>query len=484
MTSAGGQTQTGGGPEGTDPHPLAVGLVRVLSGRAASLALSFMGWALMARGLGPSSFGFVQFGVSVTFFVAFLTDLGLTTLGTRELARSGGGPLLIGRILGLRLLLAVAAAGIAAVLFASLTPGEDERRAWLVLMSTVVASAASAVWILRAQNKAASLAIVDVAASAVLFGGALLLVNAEQDLLIAVGVFALAQWIATAMSLRSVGDSGWLRPVLRGSLGLLRRAAPLGVAVLAITVYYYADSTLLGLLRTPEEVGFYGAAYRLVFPWLTVASTVGLLAMPQLAEALDRGTPIRPLLDRMAKLSMSLAIPVAVGGTVAASTLVTLVFGERYSPAALPFSILIWSCVTVFANAPFGFLLLARHRDRAYMLIALAGAAVNIVLNLALIPRIGMTGAAIATISAEVVVLGAMLWATRDVSVQVLGSALRFGVPIGLVTGLAMWPFRTSVLALVIGAAVFFAACAVLRVVRIDEVRQVASAAFSRESPR
>jgi hypothetical protein len=95
-----------------------------------------------------------------------------------------------------------------------------------------------------------------------------------------------------------------------------------------------------------------------------------------------------------------------------------------------------------------------------------------------------MTGAAVATISAEVVVLGAMLWATRDVSVRVLGSALRFGVPIGLVTGLVMWPFRTSVLALVVGLAVFLASCAILRVVRIDELRQVVSAAFTREPPR
>ena len=483
MTSAESQTQTGGGSEGAGPHPLAVGLVRVLTGRAASLGLSFMGWALMARGLGPPAFGFVQFGISVTFLLAFLTDLGLTTLGTRELARSRGGPSLIGRILGLRLLLAAVTAGIAAVLFASLTPAEDERRAWIVLMSTVVASASSAVWILRAHNKSVALALVDIASSAILFGGALLLVNAEQDLLIAVGVFALAQWIATAVSLRSVGDSGWLRPALRGSVGLLRRAAPLGIAILAITVYYYADSTLLGLLRTPEEVGFYGAAYRLVLPWLTVASTVGLLAMPQLAEALHRGAPIHRLLERMSKLSMSLAIPVAVGGTVAAPTLITLVFGDRYLPAAVPFSILIWSCVTVFANAPFGFLLLARQQDRAYMFIALSGAAVNIVLNLALIPQIGMTGAAVATISAEVVVLAAMLWATRDISPVVLAPALRFGVPIGLATGLAMWPFRTSVLALVVGAAIFVLSCVILRVVKVEEVRQVASAAFSRERP-
>jgi len=466
-----------------EPHPLAVGLVRVLTGRAASMALSFMGWALIARGLGPPVFGYLQFGVSVTFYVAFLADPGLTTLGTRELARARGGPALLGRILGIRLLLAGVVAGGAAAVLAASTSGEDERRAWLVLMSTVVASAANAVWILRAHNRSAALAVVDVASAAVLFGGALLLVNSELDLLIAAGVFAVAQWTATAMSLRGVGDSGWLRPGLRNSLALIRRAAPLGVAILAINVYYYADSVLLGLLRTPEEVGFYGAAYKLVLPWLAVAGTVGLLAMPQLAEALQRGSSFEPLVRRLSKLSMSLAIPVAVGGTIAAPTLIALVFGVRYLPAALPFSILIWSVVTVFANAPFGFLLLARRRDRAYMFIALAGAAVNIALNLVLIPTAGMIGAAIATLSAEVVVLGAMLWTTRDVSLRVLVGGLLYGVPIGLVTGLAMWPVRDSVLALVTGSLAFFGACALTGVVRPGEVRQALGAAFGRERP-
>jgi O-antigen/teichoic acid export membrane protein len=439
---------------------LAVGIVRLVVGRALSVVLNFLGWAFMARALGPDDFGIVQFGIAVMFYVSFVTDLGLTTLGTRDVAASSRPGQLVRAIMGLRLLLAVIATIIAVVVaLAAPVPAQiadDVRMVALILSSTIAAGAINGLWLLRAQGRASAIALQDIASAFVLVAGAVLLVRPTDSVALAAATFAAAQWLAALLSLRSVG--GWLtlQPTLIDARAILRRALPLGVAALAVNVYYTADSVLLGILRDSTEVGLYGAAYRLVTPWLMLASVAGLLAMPTLARLVEHGSAdVEPTLRGLSRGLLALGIPVAAATSVAAGEVLNIVFGPAYAGAALPLALLIWTSVTVYANAPFGFLLLARHEDRRYMWIAVAGAVVNLSLNAVLIPTIGMAGAAIATLAAEVVVLGSMIWFTRDVSFGILARSVPPAVLLAALTAVAVWPVRESGWVVPVGLAVF-----------------------------
>jgi O-antigen/teichoic acid export membrane protein len=141
------------------------------------------------------------------------------------------------------------------------------------------------------------------------------------------------------------------------------------------------------------------------------------------------------------------ALPMAAGGALAAEPIIRLVYGPAFSPAAGPFRILVWSVVTVYANAAFAFLLLARGGDRRYLMAVAAGAAANVGLNLVVIPLAGMIGAAFVTIVSELTVLGLLLWWTRDVS----RAALRIAVIPTLVMSAVVWPMRDSVVAIPAG---------------------------------
>ena len=450
---------------------LAVGIVRLTAGRGISVALNFIGWALMARALGPDSFGVLQFAISVVFFVSFATDLGLTTYGTREVAASTHPYRVVRTIIGLRIVLAVAATSLA-LLVVLLLPAQGEQRTVLLVVGSVVAAGAvNLLWLLRAQGRSASMALQDVASAAVLAGGALLLVGPTGSVVVAATVYAGAQWLAAGLSIRAVGGLAGTRPDLDAGWSILRAALPLGVAVLAVNVYYTADSVILGIVRTSAEVGWYGAAYRLVTPWLMLASVAGLLAMPTLTGMHHRAPDeVHRTLSGLSRILLAIGLPVAVTTTIASEMLVTLVFGESYLPAAEPLRILIWSCVTVYANAPFAFLMLARRQDRAYMWIAVSGAVLNLALNAALTPGLGMVGAATATIVAEIVVLAAMLWATRDTSIGILARSVPPAMLVAVVTGVAAWPVRESVLALPVAAIAFLVTGAVTRAIPIRQL--------------
>lgn len=448
------------GDSGAIRLELASGIVRLVIGRALSVVLNFLGWAFMARALGPDDFGIVQFGISVMFYVSFVTDLGLTTLGTRDVAASSQPGALVRSIMGLRLLLALVAT-IIALIVAAATPAppqiaDDVRLVGIILSTTIAAGAVNGLWLLRAQGRASSIALQDIGAAFVLVAGAIFLVRPTDSVALAAATFAGAQWLAAILSLRSVGGWVTLRPSLANAGEILRRALPLGVAALAVNVYYTADSVLLGILRDSTEVGLYGAAYRLVTPWLMLASVAGLLAMPTLARLVEQRSPeMERTLRGLSRGLLAIGIPVAAATTIGAEQVLQLVFGPAYAGAAAPLSLLIWSSVTVYANAPFGFLLLARHQDRRYMWIAVAGAAVNLSMNAVLIPTIGMVGAATATLGAEVVVLAAMVWSTRDTSVAILAKTVPPALVLAAITVVAIWPVRDTALVIPIGTVAF-----------------------------
>ncbi len=161
------------------------------------------------------------------------------------------------------------------------------------------------------------------------------------------------------------------------------------------------------------------------------------------------------------------ALPFAIGCTMAAPAVTALLYGPSYGPSAGPLAILSWTAVTVTLNAPFAALMLAERRDRPYLLITALGAALNISANLILIPLFGMLGASLVSVGHEIVVLCLIVWCTRDVSLGILRQSLvPFFIPSvafvlvllatgGTLAGLLLGSLLFITLALILGAAPF-----------------------------
>jgi O-antigen/teichoic acid export membrane protein len=240
---------------------------------------------------------------------------------------------------------------------------------------------------------------------------------------------------------------------------LLRRALPLGVAALAVGIYYSVDALLLGILRSSAEVAYYAVAYRVVTPLLVLPVIGGTVALPTLARASAvRPASAVPVLKTLSTSLLCLGLPAAAGTAIVAKPLVEFAFGRAYFPAALPLALLIWSIVAVYANAPFAYLMIARGQHREYMIATLGGAVVNTVLNLILIPGFGVIGAAVATIVTEVIVAAIIVWWTRDVAPPLLVGALWLAGPATCLMAVLTWPFRGSLLAIPVGLLTYSAA--------------------------
>jgi O-antigen/teichoic acid export membrane protein len=93
--------------------------------------------------------------------------------------------------------------------------------------------------------------------------------------------------------------------------------------------------------------------------------------------------------------------------------LAPVLFGQAYESGRGPLAILMLATAVITLAAPLHPFAISMGRDRAYALILVGGAAGNIAANLALIPWLGMIGAALTTLGAQVVVSGLLWWLVR-----------------------------------------------------------------------
>jgi len=425
--------------------------------RTVSLALGVILLALLGRRLGTSGFGTLQLALAVMAYPLVLVDLGLTTFGLRAIAKGNVAPDLVQGVVAARLILAAAAliALGAAVIFLPLNP--LTRTLVVVLGLGLPASALNARWVLQGERRFGRVAVIDAASTGAQLLAVLILVRGEDDAPAAAVALTIAAWATTTISARLAGRWSRLRPrIVPGLSTMIRRSFPLGAAAIAITVYYSFDTILLGLFRGTEEVAYYAAAYRLILPIIALAGAVGTVGIPHLSFLVARDA--RAAEKAVADLSRQMvlvALPMAVGGALAAEPIIRLVYGPEFAAAVAPFRILVWSVVTVFANAAFAFLLLARHGDRRYLAAVAAGAVSNIALNLVVIPRAGMIGAAVVTMASELIVLSMLLWWTRDVSRAAIPAALKTAAIPTLAMAMIVWPVHETLVAIPAGVVAF-----------------------------
>jgi O-antigen/teichoic acid export membrane protein len=109
-------------------------------------------------------------------------------------------------------------------------------------------------------------------------------------------------------------------------------------------------------------------------------------------------------------MRLSLAGAVLILLLIPASWVVTpLLFGTAYESGRGPLAILMVATAVITLAAPLHPFTLSSGKDRQYALILVGGATSNVVANLVVIPLFGMTGAALTTLGAQVVV-SMMLW--------------------------------------------------------------------------
>src|SRR5208337_3239290 len=191
---------------------------------------------------------------------------------------------------------------------------------------------------------------------------------------------------------------------LRGSSGILNPALTIGFSLAMGLLNYNFDSVLLGFLRGPSVVGWYNAAYKMLLVGMSVALAYFAGLFPALSRLyVEDREEFRLLVRRTVEIWLVFVVPLVVAGTFLADPVIRFLYGAAYGNAAAPFRILVWSAALVVLRWVYMDSLRATGHQALDLRCAVTSASLNVALNILLIPRFGMTGAASATVFADLV---------------------------------------------------------------------------------
>lgn len=377
----------------------------LIAERVLSILIAFVVTAWMVRYLGRDDFGRLSYAISVVGIVAAAAALGLDNIVVRHLVAD---PARRGTVLGTSFALRLAGALLGTAIVAGLALTREDpvdATLLLVLTGTLFAGALQlpGLW-LRARLEGRQAAL---ARSFAVVGGA-----GVRALMVALGAslvaFALASVLQTALVALALWWIVWRRgampPLARfdraTARDLLGDSWPLMVSALSASIYMKIDQVMIGELLTDADVGIYAAAVRISELVYFLPMLLAQTALPVLVEIRQHDSPeryrrgVQTFYDLMAAVGYVVVIPVVLGAPLA----VSLAFGDAYAPSAEVLRVHMWSFLFVALGVARGQWLVAENYTRFSMVSTVLGAAVNVAMNLALIPSHGPLGAAWATL--------------------------------------------------------------------------------------
>lgn len=180
---------------------------------------------------------------------------------------------------------------------------------------------------------------------------------------------------------------------------LLRFSAPLLIMSTMALIFKDIDIFLIGIFRSTPDVATYNVVYPLAQLLLVSVTSFGFIFMPVLSELHSEGQTdeMARLYEVVTKWIFMATLPIFLVMVLFPEESIALTFGGKYRDGGTALAILGLGFITHVAAGPNMDLLTSIGRTRAIMYDNIVVAAVNLTLNVALIPRYSFVGAAAAT---------------------------------------------------------------------------------------
>jgi O-antigen/teichoic acid export membrane protein len=207
---------------------------------------------------------------------------------------------------------------------------------------------------------------------------------------------------AVAILLYSLKDVGiprftGIRPITRD---MLLFSLPLLGGTVFTLITQWADTLLLGVFKSTEEVAFYSAALPTSKLIQTTMGAFLFIYLPVATSLYSRGLKkeMKRVYAVISKWVMVFTFPLFLILFLNADILFSFLYGSEYQSAVLPFRIITIGYVIRDAFGPNGGALIAMGKTRVMMVIVSLIALTNLISNVFLIPPLGMVGAALSMI--------------------------------------------------------------------------------------
>jgi O-antigen/teichoic acid export membrane protein len=352
-----------------------------------------------------------------SIFFDSLADFGTSIIGVREAAKEESEEARIkvwSNVAILRLLMAFLSLGLGIILIYSWPDLKAIRTetllAWSMMVFTSLAGSLAVVW--QTKIKMGIKVIVEV-----LFPTVFLLClwryKGEISLIWVFGTYLIARIITLV--------GGWW--MARGTIDfkkfnwkLIKKylilSWPMGVYLLIFSAYDRAvDSTMIRHFFGPDEVAWYGLAYKIYGTLIQPAYFLVIGIFPILSSKEDN----RKLFNISALVLFLSGIAMMLGVWIFAPLMIHILAGSQFEASIPVLRVLMVALVFAYIGHLVGFTLISREGQRAMLGMGALALVFNFVGNWVLIPRLGIMGGAIITVLTEALSLILMSWKLKQI---------------------------------------------------------------------
>lgn len=440
-----------------------------------------------ARALGAAGYGVFSYVVGLAGFFTVLADVGINTTLTREISQKPGRtPYYFATAFWLKIgLLVLTAAAI--ILIAPLFSNIEEVKALIPLAALLTVFDAlrefsSAYFRGKEKMELEAFLIITTNVAITIIGFVILYFSATAKALTfayilsagtgaLLGIYILRKKFAKAIK---YFRKKLLLPILKAALPIALLGM-LGVFMLNI------DIVMLGFYKGAEEVGLYSASQKIVQLLYILPAILAVSTFPAISRLVSekKGKKVKTLMERSVTTVLLVALPIAVGGAVLSGQIITLIYGGEYLPASTAFFLLILTPILVFPGMLIGNYVFAHNKQRRIVPRVLAGIIGNVVLNIILIPFLGIAGCAMATIGAQLIYNGGILKLAKKVRNFKIIPYLSNIILATAVMGVFVLGFRmlgiNVIINIILAMGIYFAVLYFLKEETLDEIKKALS---------
>lgn len=361
---------------------------------------------LVAKYLGPANFGLFNFSFSFVWLFSHIVTLGLDEIILKDLINY---PSFKNKILGTGLILKILGGLFAFILILFSTyfiKNKDDAFLSLTLVISI-SMILKNVGVLRLFFESCLKSRFNVLAENFGFIGVsflrLYLVSTRSDVISFAYALIFEVVICGGFLLffykKNIGNFTDLVFEKQISKEMLENSWPLILSGISVMIYVKSDQFLLGLLAGNYETGIYSVAARISEIWYFIPVAIVASVFPKIVEAKAESLiKYERSLKYLLRLLIYSSIVIAILMTFMSEYVVVLLFGNEYLKSSLPLAIHIWVGIFVFIGIASSKILVLENIQKIYLIQTIAGAILNVLLNLYLIPNYGATGASLATL--------------------------------------------------------------------------------------
>lgn len=386
--------------------------------------VSFVYFIIIARIIGAENTGDYFFALSFSTIFLVIADFGLNNVLTRELARSQEkSGVFLNNLLSIKLLLGFVSYGLIILAANLLNYSESTKQLIYVAGITVIFDSLQNLFyasLRAAQNlRYEAVGIFLSQVLTMIIGTTALILHWPLYFLIVaytvpsfLSVFYSGYFAAKILSLRF--RLLWQKDIIKP---FLLMAVPFFAAAIIGKLYAYSDSLLMSKMLTKTELGYWSVPYKIVFAFqfIPIALTASMYPAISALFVQENKEKIAYLLLKGWRYLLLVAMPLTFGIYAIADKFIISFYSTAYAPSVTVLKVLIFSLVFSYLNYTMAALLNAVNKQGEQTLLVLSALIISVLLNLYLLPKYGVVGAAFAVLLSSVILFIFSFWRVQKV---------------------------------------------------------------------